>query len=150
MGSPPPASDQVPAAGATHAVVLFDGECTLCSGIVRFVAANDPPGRFRFASLQSPRARELLGERDAPPREPDSIVLLDGGRRYERSDAALHLLLGLRAPWPLAFAAILIPRPLRDAVYRWVARNRFRWFGRRTDLCALPPPWLRERLLDGA
>ena len=76
-------------------------------------------------------------------------MLLAGGRRYERSDAALHIALGLRAPWPLAFGAILIPRGARDAAYRWIARNRYRWFGR-TDTCALPPPGLRERFLPGA
>ena len=76
-------------------------------------------------------------------------MLLAGGRRYERSDAALHIALGLRAPWPLAFGAILIPRGARDAFYRWIARNRYRWFGR-TDTCALPPPGLRERFLPDA
>ena len=113
---------------------------------MRFIAANDPERRFAFLSLQSPRARELLGDRASDAREPDSIVLLAGGRRYERSDAALHIALALRAPWPLAFGAILIPRRARDAVYRWIARNRYRWFGR-TDTCALPPPGLRERFL---
>lgn len=124
---------------------------------MRFIAANDPERHFAFASLQSAHARALLGD---PPstssgqalddaREPDSIVLLAGDRRYERSDAALHIALGLRAPWPLAFAAILIPRGVRDAAYRWIARNRYRWFGR-TDACALPPPGLRERFLPGA
>jgi predicted DCC family thiol-disulfide oxidoreductase YuxK len=127
--------------------VFFDGVCNLCNGAVRFIAANDPQGSFRFASLQSPQARALLGERSAGPREPDSIVLLAGGRRYERSDAALHIALGMRAPWPLAFAAILIPRAVRDAVYAGIARNRYRWFGR-TDTCALPPPGLRERFLE--
>jgi predicted DCC family thiol-disulfide oxidoreductase YuxK len=116
---------------------------------VRFIAANDPERRFAFASLQSPQARALTGERRDDAREPDSIVLLAGGRRYEHSDAALHIALGLRAPWPLAFAAILIPRGVRDAIYRWIARNRYRWFGR-TDTCALPPPGLRERFLPGA
>lgn len=116
---------------------------------MRFIAANDPERRFAFASLQSPRARELLGERTGDVREPDTIVLLAHGRRYERSDAALHVALGLRAPWPLAFAAILIPRRVRDAAYRWIARNRYRWFGR-TDACALPRPSLRERFLPGA
>ncbi len=118
----------------------------MCNGAVRFIAANDPEGRFAFLSLQSPRAAALLGERFDDAREPDSIVLLANGRRYERSDAALHIALGLRAPWPLAFAAILIPRGARDAVYRWIARNRYRWFGRR-DTCALPTPGLRERFL---
>lgn len=126
----------------------------MCNGAVRFIAANDPAHRFAFLALQSPRARRLLGDAadesaadDA--REPDSIVLLANGRRYERSDAALHVALGLRAPWPLAFAAILIPCRTRDALYRWIARNRYRWFGR-TDTCALPPPGLRERFLDEA
>jgi predicted DCC family thiol-disulfide oxidoreductase YuxK len=126
--------------------VFFDGVCNLCNGAIRFIAANDPERRFAFASLQSARARELLGERADDVRESDSIVLLSGGRRYERSDAALLIALGLRAPWPLAFGAILIPRGARDAVYRWIARNRYRWFGR-TDACALPPPGLRERFL---
>jgi len=126
--------------------VFFDGVCNLCNGAVRFIAANDPHRSFRFASLQSPQARALLGDRVAVAREPDSIVLLAGGRSYERSDAALHIALGMRAPWPLAFAAILIPRAVRDAMYTWIARNRYRWFGR-TDTCALPPPGLRERFL---
>ncbi len=127
-------------------IVLFDGVCNLCNGVVRFVHANDPAGRFRFASLQSPRAAELLAASGGPPAD-ESVVLLAYGRRYEGSDAVLHLALGLRAPWPLAFAAILIPRGARDAVYRWIARNRYRWFGRQ-DVCPLPPPGLRERFLD--
>ncbi|HEY6236812.1 MAG TPA: DCC1-like thiol-disulfide oxidoreductase family protein [Candidatus Elarobacter sp.] len=129
--------------------MLFDGVCNLCNGAVRFIAANDPERNFAFLPLQSPRARQLLGERADDVREPDSIVLLADGRRYERSDAALRIALGLRAPWPLAFAAILLPRAARDGIYRWIARNRYRWFGR-TDACALPPPGLRERFLPGA
>jgi predicted DCC family thiol-disulfide oxidoreductase YuxK len=128
---------------------MFDGVCNLCNGAVRFIAANDPAGRFAFLPLQSPRARALLGERADDPREPDSVVLFSNGRRFERSDAALHIALGLRAPWPLAFALILVPRALRDGAYRWIARNRYRWFGRK-DACPLPPPGLRERFLDEA
>jgi predicted DCC family thiol-disulfide oxidoreductase YuxK len=130
-------------------VVLFDGVCNLCNGAVRFIAANDPQRRFVFLALQSPRAAALLGTPAVAAREPDTIVLLDRGRRYERSDAVLHIALGLRAPWPLAFAAILIPRGAREAAYRWIARNRYRWFGR-LDVCALPPPGLRERFLPEA
>ncbi|MBV8371372.1 MAG: DUF393 domain-containing protein [Candidatus Eremiobacteraeota bacterium] len=138
-----------------RAVVLFDGVCNLCNGAVRFIAANDPAGRFAFLSLQSPRARALLGERpstgwgEADPAEPDSVVLLQDGVLYERSDAILHVALGLRAPWPLAFAAILVPRAWRDAAYRWIARNRYRWFGR-TEACQIPAPELRARFLDEA
>ena len=120
--------------------------CNLCHGAVRFIAANDPAGRFAFLPLRSPRARALLADHADDPREPESVILLAHGRRFERSDAALHIALGLRAPWPLAFALILIPRAARDRFYRWIARNRYRWFGRR-DTCALPPPGLQERFL---
>jgi predicted DCC family thiol-disulfide oxidoreductase YuxK len=127
------------------ATVLFDGVCNLCNGAVRFIAANDPAGHFTFLSLQSPRGAELFGAgRDA---DAASIVLFDYGQRYEQSDAVLHIALGLRAPWPLAFAFILVPRELRDRAYRWIARNRYRWFGRR-DVCALPPADLAARFLD--
>jgi len=133
----------LPAASA--AILAFDGVCTLCNGLVRFVYANDPGGRVRFVSLQSARAASLVGAPGVSAA--DTIVLLAGGRRYERSDAVLHLLLELQPPWPLGFAAILVPRPLRDAAYDWVARNRYAWFGRR-DACPSPPPGLRERFID--
>jgi predicted DCC family thiol-disulfide oxidoreductase YuxK len=126
--------------------VLFDGVCNFCNASVRFIAANDPGGRFAFAPLQSPEARALLGETIEATRDPETFVLLEGGRRFERSDAALYLALGLRAPWPLAFALILVPKRVRDAAYSWFARNRYRWFGR-LDACPLPPPELRERFL---
>jgi predicted DCC family thiol-disulfide oxidoreductase YuxK len=129
--------------------------CNLCHGIVRFIAANDPAGRFAFLPLSSPRARALLAaHQPANPAkagngapEPDTVILLQNGHRYELSDAALHVALGLRAPWPLAFALILVPRAARDAVYRWIARNRYAWFGRK-DVCPVPPPGLRDRFLD--
>jgi predicted DCC family thiol-disulfide oxidoreductase YuxK len=131
-----------------RSIVLFDGVCNLCNGLVRFIAANDPAGRFHFLSLQSPQAAELLAP-SGGARSGESIVLLDYGHRFERSDAALYIALGLRGPWPLAFALILIPRALRDAVYDWIARNRYRWFGR-LAACPLPPPRLRERFLDSS
>ena len=130
-----------------RAVVLFDGACNLCNGAVRFIAANDPAGAFAFASLQSERGPHLAGVPSGGL--PRSIVLLADGRRYDESDAVLRIALGLRAPWPLAFALVLIPRRGRDAAYRWVARNRYRWFGRR-DVCALAPPGLAARFLEGA
>jgi predicted DCC family thiol-disulfide oxidoreductase YuxK len=106
-----------------RAVLLFDGACVLCSGVARLVAKNDADGRFRLVPLAAPEAESLLAASGGPPRG-DTVVPLDYGRRFERSDAVLYLALGLRAPFPLAFALIVIPRPLRDAVYRWVANNR--------------------------
>lgn len=111
--------------------MLFDGDCSLCNRSVRFITANDPTGHFAFRSLQD--AGEV-----APAGQPDAIVLLEHGHRYEASDAVLHIALSLRFPFPLAFAAILIPRELRDRVYAWIARNRYRWFGK-VEVCELPP-----------
>ena len=123
--------------------VLFDGVCNLCNGAVRFILARDPAARFRFASLQSDAARRLLG--DGGPAE--TIVLLDAGKTYVKSTAALRIARGLRFPWPLLYAFVAVPRPVRDLIYDWVARHRYRWFGKR-DTCMLPTPELRERFLE--
>jgi len=128
-------------------VILFDGVCNLCNGVVQFVIARDPTGRFRFAALQSDAARRLLGRRDPPREWPDSIVLVEDGGVFTRSTAALRVARGLRFPWPLAYVFVGVPRPLRDRVYDIVARNRYRWFGRR-DACMLPTPELRARFVD--
>ncbi len=121
------------------ATILFDGFCNLCNGSVRFVIANDTAARFRFASLQSPAAAVALAPFGRSAESLESIVLIDGGRLFERSDAALRIAAELRAPWPLARALLAVPSGLRDAVYGAIARNRYRLFGKR-DSCALPDP----------
>jgi predicted DCC family thiol-disulfide oxidoreductase YuxK len=126
-------------------VLLFDGVCTLCNGFVRFVIERDPAGRFQFAPLQSAAAARLLGATARPL--PDSLVLLEDGRLFTRSTAALRVARGLRFPWPLAYVFVAVPRPVRDWVYDAVARNRYRWFGRR-EICMVPTPELRSRFLN--
>jgi predicted DCC family thiol-disulfide oxidoreductase YuxK len=126
-------------------VLLFDGVCTLCNGFVRFVIERDPAGRFQFAPLQSAAARRVLGATPQPL--PDSLVLVENGRLFTRSTAALRVARGLRFPWPLAYVFVAVPRPVRDWMYDAVARNRYRWFGRR-DVCMVPTPELRARFLD--
>lgn len=129
-------------------VVLFDGVCNLCAWAVRFIIARDPAGQLRFASLQSAAGGRLLARHGlAVTPEPASVVLVEGGRAYTHSEAALRIARRLRAPWPLAWAAIVVPRPLRDLVYRAIARNRYRWFGRQ-EACWLPTPALRARFLE--
>ena len=125
-------------------VILFDGVCNLCNGFVQFVIARDPGARFRFAALQSDSARRLL---DGLGAVPDSVVLVDGGRVYTRSAAALRIARRLPFPWSLAQALIVVPRPLRDWVYDRIARHRYRWFGRK-DVCMIPTPDLRARFLE--
>jgi predicted DCC family thiol-disulfide oxidoreductase YuxK len=128
-------------------VILFDGVCNLCNGCVQFIIARDPARRFQFAALQSDSARRMLARLDRSGALPDSIVLVDGGRVYTRSSAALRIARGLRFPWSLARALTVVPRPLRDWVYDLVARNRYRWFGT-TDVCMTPTPELRARFLE--
>ena len=128
-------------------VILFDGVCNLCNGFVQFVIARDPGARFQFAALQSDSARRLLARVDGLGQVHDSVVLVDRGRVYTRSSAALRIARGLPLPWSLARALIVVPRPLRDWVYDRVARHRYRWFGRK-DTCMVPTPDVRARFLE--
>ena len=136
------------AAPAVGPIVLFDGHCNFCNGVVNFLIDRDRRGTLRFAALQSPAGRRLLAERGiVMPEEPDTMVLIDGPRTLLRSDAALATTRHLRWPWPLARAAVVVPRFIRDAVYSLVARNRYRWFGR-SEACRVPTPEVRARFLD--
>ncbi|RSK23903.1 thiol-disulfide oxidoreductase DCC family protein [Hymenobacter metallilatus] len=129
------------------AIILFDGVCNLCNGFVQFVIRHDAAGRFRFAALQSVAGQALLQRHRLPtPPEPDSVVLLMAGQAYTHSAAALGILQHLPGWRWLARLGQMFPRPLRDAVYRLIARHRYRWFGRQ-DACWLPTPELRARFL---
>ncbi len=135
-------------------VILFDGVCNLCNSAVQWVIERDKEGRFDFASLQSDAARrELVRVMDANEIDalidalPDSIVLLDSDGVHVRSAAVLRILRGLDSWFLLLRLGIVLPRPIRDAVYRLVALNRYRWFGRR-DTCMTPTPDTAARFLD--
>lgn len=136
------------APASEHPVVLFDGVCNLCNASVNFVLDRDPEGRFHFAALQSEAARALLAAhgREPPKAEPDSIVLIENGVVYERSTAGLRIARHLRGPVKLLYAFIVFPRVVRDVVYRFIARNRYRWFGK-SDVCRVPTPELKARFL---
>ena len=127
-------------------IIFFDGVCTLCQGAVRFIIQRDRAARFRFAPLQSDglRAQFAITGRVGEPL--DSIILVEDGHTYERSTAALRIARKLDGAWPLLYLFILIPRPIRDAVYRWIARHRYRWFGQQ-EQCLVPTPEIKERFL---
>lgn len=127
-------------------VVFFDGHCALCAFWVRFLLARDRGNRYRFASLDSSASR-AAGVAVVPGMEPDTVILMRNGRRWERSDAAIRILAGLGGTWRMSLVFLVVPRVLRDAIYRWVARNRYRWFGQ-TEACFLPDPCQREFFLD--
>lgn len=129
------------------ALVLFDGVCNLCNGSVQWILAHDRAQRFRFAALQSNAARAALSAANAPSELPDSVVLVADGRVFLRSDAAIGIARRLGFPWSLAAVALVLPRFVRDGIYGWIARNRYRWFGKK-DACMVPTKALRARFLD--
>ncbi len=137
-----------PADPADPLIVLFDGVCNLCNGTVQFIIDRDPGGRFRFASLQSEAGARVLREHGRGPivGDPDSIILIERGTLYEHSGAALRIARALGLPWSLAVLGFALPRFVRDALYRLIARNRYRWFGRE-ESCRVPTPALRARFL---
>jgi predicted DCC family thiol-disulfide oxidoreductase YuxK len=125
--------------------IYFDGYCGLCDRFVQFVLRRDRAGRYRFAPLQGSTARERVPA-ILDPQASQTVILEDAGRFRVRSDAALAILSGLGGAWRLAGLLRVIPRPVRDAVYDLVARNRNRWFGRLAE-CRVPGPAERERFL---
>lgn len=137
-GNPPPAGGPI---------VLFDGECNLCNATVQFIIRHDRRRMFRFASLQGDYGSRLLASLGIPDMTPDTFLLQADGKVYLRSEGALHTLRRLGFPWSLSYAFIILPAGLRDAVYAYVAKNRYRWFGKR-ETCYLPTPELRARFLD--
>lgn len=151
MDSPPMESPPMESPPATRApaspVIVFDGVCVLCSGWVRFLLRHDHRRRYRFAAMQSGAGRALLERRGLDPDDPASFLLVDGDRTWTDSEAIRRVLAGLGGPWRVAHALALVPRVLRDPLYRVLARNRYRLFGQRPQ-CLLPPVGQRDRFLD--
>lgn len=131
---------------AFQGVILFDGVCNFCNTTINFIIDHDPKQRFRFASLQSDAGQQLLRQHHEPTTDFDSVILLKGGKVFHKSDAALEIALDLGGLWPLLYGFKIVPRFVRNALYDFVARNRYRWFGR-LDACRLPTPELRGRFL---
>ncbi len=130
-------------------MVLFDGVCNLCDTSVRFIFAHDPEGRFRFAPLQTDVGRALAAEHGFPLAEgvdPDSVLLLEGGKFYDRSTAALRIARQLSGPVRMLGVLIHVPRPLRDLGYKFVAAVRYRVWGKK-EMCTMPPAGLKDRFL---
>jgi predicted DCC family thiol-disulfide oxidoreductase YuxK len=139
-------------------VVLFDGVCNLCNAAVQFMIDRDKANVLRFAPIQSDVAKELLEAsmgselatkiRDGATGDgdPDTIVFVDRNEAWTHSSAALRIARRLGSPWSWLFVFLAVPRPIRDLVYRFIAKNRYRWFGK-SDTCRVPTPELRARFL---
>lgn len=127
-------------------LLLFDGVCNLCNGLVQFIIRHDRDGRFRFASLQGTTGQQFLRTHGLDRASLDSLVYWRKGKVLIRSTAALNVARDLGGVWAAAHVFILVPRFIRDAAYDLVARKRYRWFGKQ-GTCMVPAPELRERFL---
>lgn len=127
-------------------IIVFDAECLLCSANAQFVLDHDRQGRFLLASMQSEAGSALYRRFGIDQANPDTLIVVEGNRARRDSDAILAIWAGLGWPWRAATVFRFVPRVFRDPVYRWVARHRYRLFGRR-DTCWLPGPAFRDRLL---
>jgi predicted DCC family thiol-disulfide oxidoreductase YuxK len=128
-------------------LILFDGVCNLCNASVAWVIEHDRRGVFQFASLQSAAGRAAIAAANGPATLPDSMVLIDDEGVHTQSEAVIRIANRLGLPWKLARLGYLLPKPIRDWAYNTIARNRYRWFGRR-ESCLVPTPELRARFLD--
>jgi predicted DCC family thiol-disulfide oxidoreductase YuxK len=131
---------------ADGGVILFDGTCAFCERAVIFIAKRDPAGYFRFGASQTPEAAALLAPYGLTRDTARSIILLEQGHAYLRSTASLRIAAHLTFPWSLARVFLIVPTPIRDAVYRVVAAIRHRLAGR-SNACEIPPPEIRRRLI---
>ena len=132
---------------STPYIVLFDGGCNLCDSTVQFVLKRDTNKRFLFGSLQGKAGQQYLLQQHLPVNHFQSFVLIEGEKSYTRSTAVLRLLKHLGKGWQLLYAFIIIPAFIRNAVYRFIAANRYRWFGKK-EQCRVPTADERERFLD--
>nr|WP_280114116.1 DCC1-like thiol-disulfide oxidoreductase family protein [Bosea sp. LC85] len=126
--------------------MVFDGDCVMCSQQAQFVMRHDHERRFTLTTAQGPLGQALYHRLGLPTPNFETMLLIEGGRILGRSDAVITIAAGLGWPWRIALAARVIPRPLRDRLYRLVARNRYRWFGRR-ETCWRPTPDMADRIL---
>lgn len=128
-----------------NAIVLFDGVCNFCNSSINFIIKRDKKGYFKFAPLQSEIAQKLVGDKTKPM--PESVILIKNGKTYDRSSAALRIAKKLDGLWPVLYIFLILPKPLRDAVYNLIGRNRYKWFGK-MEACMIPTPEVRSRFLD--
>lgn len=130
----------------TNPVILFDGYCNLCNSSINFIIDRDPEGYFKLGSLQSNEAISFFNKYGLNKDEFKTVVLIENNTVYTRSTAALRIARRLKGPVKLIWIFILFPRFIRDPIYNWIARNRYKWFGKRNE-CRIPTPELESRFL---
>lgn len=127
-----------------HGIIFFDGVCNLCNGAVQFVIERDSKNYFKFAALQSDFAQEKLTAFNLTVKHGDSFILLENGKVYEQATAALRVAKKLDGLWPLLYVFIIVPPFIRNWVYKFIAKNRYKWFGKQ-ESCWVPTPELKNK-----
>lgn len=128
-------------------LVLFDGVCNFCNFWIRFALKRDKKGKLKFTSLQGETAKNILPQFGIDPSVITSVIFIDQGKVYIESSAALRVCKYLDGGWKIVYALIIIPAFIRDGIYKWIGRNRYKWFGK-TETCMLPTAEQRARFLD--
>ncbi len=126
--------------------ILFDGVCNLCNGAVTYIIKRDKKNVFKFAALQSEIGQQLISKFNIDTSKVDSIILIDGDTHYEKSTAALHIAKQLSGAYPLLFGFIVVPKFIRNSVYDYIAKNRYKWFGKK-ESCMIPTAELKSKFL---
>lgn len=128
-------------------VILFDGVCNLCNAAVNWIIDHDSRNVIKFASLQSEYGRQMVQKHNLHGEYMDTIYLIEGDKVYNRSDAVLRTLKHLKGVYSLGYGFIIVPRFIRNFFYNLVARNRYKWFGKR-DACRIPTPELKAKFIE--
>lgn len=131
----------------TPPVILFDGVCNFCNSSVNFVIKNDKKGQIKYAALQSFAGQQILDDYKFSNATLDTFVFIENGKLYTQSTAALRVCKQLTGLWPAMYVFIIVPRFIRDGVYNFIAKNRYKWFGKK-DSCMIPTPDVRSRFLQ--
>jgi len=128
-------------------IILFDGVCNLCNNSVQFVIRHDKKNQFLFGSFQGETGQEYLRQFKLPSGQFNSFMLLEDDKLYTESTAALRVCKHLDGGWKLFYGFIIVPKFIRDGFYRLIAKNRYKWFGKK-EVCWVPAPGLKEKFLD--
>ncbi len=127
-------------------IILFDGVCNLCNSSINFVIKRDRKDVFRFTALQEEVGRGLIDKYGIDPSNTDSIILIENNKAYIKSSAALRIAKSMSGGYPLLFIFMVIPKFIRNWVYDFVARNRYKWYGKK-ESCMIPTPELKAKFL---
>ncbi len=128
-------------------IILFDGVCNLCNNSIQLIIKRDKKQRFLFASLQSDAAQDILLQFQLRNSDFDSIIFIENGEIHQKSTAILKISTYLGGLWKLNYGFMIIPEFIRDAIYSFIAKNRYKWFGKK-DVCMIPTEELKIRFLE--